>query len=254
MLCDHDDVWLPNKIALSLEHMRELEARYGPDTPLLVHTDLIVVGRDLEILAPSFFGYQRLDPSRNGLNALLMSNTVTGCATMVNRALYERARPIPDQAALHDHWLALVAAATGRIECLAEGTILYRQHGGNTVGAIPWGPGSILDRVRETVLEDTKRRMLERFRLQAEALLERCGGEMSPDQVRATTALCGLWAGNRWRRFASLRRHGFAPEGFLRNAALFVALAGSPPDAPACHFGCGREEADRQTCKAALRH
>lgn len=241
LLCDHDDVWLPDKIALSLEHMGELEARHGPETPLLVHTDLVVVGPELEVLSPSFFDYQRLDPGRNDIRALLMSNTVTGCTAMMNRALYERARPIPEDAALHDHWLALVAASTGYISCLRQSTILYRQHGGNTIGAIPSGVRSMLDRVRETLVEDTKRRMLERFRLQAGALLERCRGEMSPDQIVAATALNSLWDGNRLNRFGSLRRHGFNAEGFLRNAALFVALAGSRPRSPASHIGSGRK-------------
>ena len=253
MLCDHDDVWLPNKIALSLEHMRRLETKHGPETPLLVHTDLIVVGPGLEMLSPSFFHYQRLDPARNGVRALLMSNTVTGCATMVNRALYERARPIPAEAALHDHWLALVAASTGRILCLPEGPILYRQHGDNTIGAIPWGVKSIFDRARETLLEDTKRRMLERFRLQAGALLERCGRDMSSDDVRAIAALAGLWSGSRWSRFASLRRLGFVAPGFLRQAALFVALAGQRPRTAANDIGCGRNEADRPIGKPPLR-
>jgi glycosyltransferase involved in cell wall biosynthesis len=48
LFCDHDDVWLPSKVALSLAHMQSLEARHGSSTPLLVHTDLVVVGPDLE--------------------------------------------------------------------------------------------------------------------------------------------------------------------------------------------------------------
>jgi glycosyltransferase involved in cell wall biosynthesis len=61
-LCDHDDVWLPNKIALCLEEIRSLEARHGSSTPLLVHTDLTVVDSDLEIISPSSFLYQDIDP------------------------------------------------------------------------------------------------------------------------------------------------------------------------------------------------
>jgi hypothetical protein len=154
-----------------------------------------------------------------------MSNTVTGCAAMINRPLYQRARPIPAEAVMHDHWLALVAASVGRIHCVRESTLLYRQHGGNAVGAIPWSVRSIRDRVREALLEDTKRRMLERFSLQAAALLARCGGEMSAAEARATAALAGLWSLNRWMRFGALWRHGFVRNGILRNAALFVAVA-----------------------------
>lgn len=229
MLCDHDDVWLPNKIALSLAHMKRLEALHGSSTPLLVHTDLVVVGPDLELLSPSFFAYQRLDPAWNSLNALLTANTVTGCTAMINRALYVRARPIPREAVMHDHWLALVAAATGKIGCVEEATILYRQHGGNAIGAIPWCADTIRARVRETLFEDTKRRMLRRFCAQAGALLARCGEAMSPEQVRAASAFARLWSVNPWSRFALLWRHGLLVNGFVRNAALFVAVTASRP-------------------------
>jgi glycerophosphoryl diester phosphodiesterase len=36
---------------------------------------------------------------------------------------------------MHDWWLALVAAAFGKIGSLDEQTVVYRQHGGNAVGA-----------------------------------------------------------------------------------------------------------------------
>ena len=234
MLCDHDDVWLPDKIALSLSHMRGLETRHGPSTPVLVHTDLAVVGPGLEILSPSFFAYQRLDPTWNGLRALLLANTVTGCTAMANRPLYERARPIPADAAMHDHWLALVAAATGRIGCLRESTILYRQHGGNAIGAVAWNPASFRDRVRAAFTGDGKKRMLELFSRQAGALLDRCGSEMSPERKRAAAALAGLWSLSPWRRFLFLWRNGFVVNGFLRNAALFVTV--TRPSGPARRF------------------
>jgi hypothetical protein len=36
---------------------------------------------------------------------------------------------------MHDWWCACVAAAFGRIVCVREATMLYRQHGANVVGA-----------------------------------------------------------------------------------------------------------------------
>src|SRR5262245_27039344 len=36
--CDQDDVWMPEKLSLCLERMRDLEAKHGPDKPLLVFT------------------------------------------------------------------------------------------------------------------------------------------------------------------------------------------------------------------------
>ena len=46
---DQDDVWLPTKIALTLEKMSELIAKYGKDMPLLVYTDMKVVDENLHV-------------------------------------------------------------------------------------------------------------------------------------------------------------------------------------------------------------
>ena len=224
LFCDHDDVWLPDKIALSLVRMRALETRHGASTPLLLHTDLTVVGPDLEVLGSSSFRYQRIDPTRNSLHALLLVNTASGCATIVNRALYQRARPVPAAALMHDHWMVLIAASVGRICCLRESTVLYRQHDHNAIGATRWGAASILDRIRQTLFGDGKRRTLERYSPQAEALLARCGDDMTSEQYRATAALARLWTVNRWLRFYHLWRHRLLLNGLVRNVALFIAV------------------------------
>jgi len=41
--CDQDDEWEPDRIARCREAMLEAERRYGPDTPILVHSDCRVV-------------------------------------------------------------------------------------------------------------------------------------------------------------------------------------------------------------------
>ena len=64
MLCDQDDVWLPEKTAAMLGRMKELEGQLGGQTPLLVHSDLVVVDDALKTLHRSFWAYQRLDPVR----------------------------------------------------------------------------------------------------------------------------------------------------------------------------------------------
>ena len=95
MLADQDDVWLPQKIAVSLERLQQAEAADG-DRPILVHTDLTVVDDQLRVLAPSFLHYQRkrheaVDP----LATLLVTNFVTGCTTLFNERLLRLAAPVP---------------------------------------------------------------------------------------------------------------------------------------------------------------
>ena len=135
-LCDQDDVWLPDKLRLSLQAMKEAEEKFGSQVPLLVHTDLAVIDADGETIAPSFIKLRRLKPrDDNPLPRLLAQNFVTGSTVLINRSLAEAALPIPKEAMMHDWWLALVAAATGKIVYIDRPTVLYRQHETNVIGA-----------------------------------------------------------------------------------------------------------------------
>lgn len=224
LFCDHDDVWLPNKIAVSIAKIRLLEKERGRETPLLVHTDLVVVGADLKVLGPSLMHYQNMDPLRDDLVSLLARNVVSGCSCIVNRPLYERARPVPPVALMHDHWLALVASAVGGIGYIDRATILYRQHGDNCIGATPIRAAYVRRRVEDLLIQGKRRRTLRRLSLQASELLSRLGQEMSLDHRRATFILAHLWSFGRWQRFRLMRRHRLLPEGFIAKIALFLAL------------------------------
>ena len=136
-LADQDDIWHPDKLKLLLETMVQLEGA-EPDVPALVHGDLRVVDQDLQEIAPSMADYQGLRPERDSLSAQLISNTVTGCTTLLNRALLERSLPIPPDAIMHDWWISLVASAFGRRRYLKTPLVNYRQHANNTIGAKAW--------------------------------------------------------------------------------------------------------------------
>lgn len=224
LLCDHDDVWLPDKIGETLAHLRKLEAAGPPGTPILVHTDLRLVDADLEVISPSFFEFSKLQPHLNDVRRLLLSNVATGCTMVINRALYERARPVPPEAVMHDHWLALVASAVGEIGCMREATILYRLHGGNTIGVRPPGAASTFERVYQTLFSRERYRAILRYSSQAAALLARVGGEMKPSERRAAEALAAMPATSPWRRYRMLRRNGLRLPGSVRDVALLIVV------------------------------
>jgi len=135
MFADQDDVWLQNKIQLTLYKMHLLEQQYGRDIPLLIHTDLSVVDANLNIINPSMFAMQNMDALRDNLNNIMVQNIVTGCTMMVNKPLLDMVYEIPHHAIMHDMWLALITSAFGQIDFVNEATILYRQHGNNANGA-----------------------------------------------------------------------------------------------------------------------
>lgn len=144
MLADGDDVWHPDKILMSMIGMKSLEAKKRPDRPLLIHTDLAVVDRNLKVISPSFMKYSRLNPKRNRLNHLLVQNIVSGNTCLGNRPLrnivlqgLEKLHPEHrDPIMMHDWWLALSAAAFGAIGYMDFASVYYRQHGKNVVGAV----------------------------------------------------------------------------------------------------------------------
>jgi len=224
MFCDHDDIWLPNKVALSIEHIRAQEARYGSAVPLLFHTDLIVVGPALEVLHRSYWSYTNIDPARNALRHLFMQNTAMGCAAIMNRALYERARPIPPGAIMHDCWISLVAAAFGKIEFVDQSTILYRLHGGNYAGARKWNTWHILKRAFAT-LGGANAKFIVAITDQAAAFLGRFANEITPEQRKAAAALAHFWSVGRVSRCWNLLRQGLLMHGLSRNVGLFVMAA-----------------------------
>lgn len=134
MTCDQDDVWLPDKIEVTYNKMRETE-RENKERPILVHTDLKVVDENLNITSESLFRLQNMNSFRDKINNLLVQNIVTGCTVMVNRNLLNYIVEIPKNAVMHDWWMALVASSFGKIVFVNLSTVLYRQHGNNSVGA-----------------------------------------------------------------------------------------------------------------------
>ena len=133
---DQDDFWLPDKLKNQLGCIKDMENRYGSETPLLVHSDLKVVDRNLKIIHESFMKYQGIRHiNHNPLQCLIIRNFVTGCSTLINRSLLKSSLPLPDAAIIHDWWIALIAASCGRIEFMKNPSLLYRQHGNNEVGA-----------------------------------------------------------------------------------------------------------------------
>ena len=135
MFCDHDDVWLENKIEKSLSRIKSIET---DGLPALVFSDLYVVDQHLDIINESFMTYSGINPKRYRINDLLLENVAPGCTMIANRALYLLASQLQNiqDIRMHDHWFMLVAAGTGTISFLNEPLILYRQHDDNEVGAV----------------------------------------------------------------------------------------------------------------------
>jgi glycosyltransferase involved in cell wall biosynthesis len=148
MFCDHDDIWLPFKIEITLKRMKDAES-FFPDVPILVCTDLTIVDSNLDELSNSFWKFSRINPANvRNIYSLSINNPVVGCTVMINRLTKIVSLPIPKKAIMHDWWIALKVASAGIIEYIPQSTILYRQHTFNTIGATKINLNYFIDRLK----------------------------------------------------------------------------------------------------------
>lgn len=151
MLCDQDDVWLNNKIEITLNGMLEMENRYG-DIPLMVFTDLREVDQELNLISESFIKSQKLDPTIiNNATKLASMNVVAGCTTMINKKAIQYILPIYSKYVTHDQWIAINIAKFGKIKYLDVATILYRQHSNNVLGAYKIGISYFFNKIMQPI-------------------------------------------------------------------------------------------------------
>lgn len=222
MFCDQDDIWRPEKIAVMHATIRQHEARLGADTPILLHSDLQLMTQDGRLAGRSFMRAQGIrHVEGDALSVLLVQNFVTGCATIFNRPLRDAAAPVPPEAVMHDWWMALVAAALGQIEFLAEPTVWYRQHRNNAVGLKRLASRESLRRLvhRADIEQDLARALG-----QADAL----GRRLSPtpdmqtgDRIAARVA--ALREGGPKALLTALRT-GVRKQGIIRRLAFYFLL------------------------------
>ena len=134
---DQDDVFNPEKMSRLMDAMQNAERQWGRDLPILVFSDQTVVDEKLNVIEPSLMRCQKQAFDSFDYHAILIQNVVTGGAMMVNRPLCSLAVQCRsrERIIMHDWWMAATAARFGKIIYLDEPLSLYRQHGGNSVGA-----------------------------------------------------------------------------------------------------------------------
>lgn len=125
---DQDDVWMPDRLACGLA---ALEGRPGP---AMACARSLVVDADLRGDRPT-----PLPQRACGFRNALVQNVAAGNTILLNpaaAALAVAAAAEAGEVVLHDWWLyQLVTGAGGRVAFDGRPALLYRQHGGNVIGA-----------------------------------------------------------------------------------------------------------------------
>lgn len=162
MFCDQDDVWLPHKVETTLRKMRETEADHK-NRPVLTCSDLRVVDKNLQTIAPSYWQMSDTLPDliATNFNYLGVHFFATGCTMMINAAAKRIAFPYPPCAFMHDAWLVMsTMKAHGAFGIIREQLMLYRQHESNVLGAGDIDHSSLRYKLRNfKVLQQQNKRM-----------------------------------------------------------------------------------------------
>jgi O-antigen biosynthesis protein len=124
-LADQDDRWYPEKLEVLTGALGDAQ---------LVYSDMRIVDESGQVLSDTFWQERR--NNYTDLASLLLSNTVTGAASLFRRELLDLVLPFPEPVGdpFHDQWIASVALATGRIAYVDRPLYDYVQHGAGALG------------------------------------------------------------------------------------------------------------------------
>lgn len=134
-LCDQDDIWHPQKLALALTRLADVPK----DKPALYAAESVLVTQDLRPIQTSSAHGAQPD-----FGNALVQNLFSGHTSVLNPAGHKllRAAGKPEGIAFHDWWIyQLVAGAGGRLILDETAVADYRQHVSNAFGARPGLPG-----------------------------------------------------------------------------------------------------------------
>lgn len=216
---DQDDVWLPEKLSVSLEAAKHKAS----DVPLLVYTDLKVVNQELNILQDSMIRAQS-HHANTTLLPELTENTVTGGTMMINHALAEKWFT-PNDILMHDWFLALLAASLGEIIYLDLPTQLYRQHDNNVLGArtmdkrfkiLREGPKSIFTRYWKLIHDSQK---------QASLIVDKYGDIMTADDLELIKCFIKIDKQPFMTRLRWLWKYGYSKNQFKHQVVFKWLIA-----------------------------
>lgn len=126
--CDQDDIWLPDKVARALDILQPCHT-----IPAMVCTSTHVTDESLRPLniwpkppsrGPSFY------------NAMVQNIAVGATVTLNQYAwrIISGKSVRPENIQMHDWWAYLCVSAFGKVFFDSKPSILYRQHGNNSVG------------------------------------------------------------------------------------------------------------------------
>lgn len=135
MFCDQDDIWLPQKIEISLKEIQSCEQRYSPATPILAFCDSIICDENMNIISSSFWKSSKINPVKLlSYNYMAISCPAAGASSILNKSVKSMLIPIAENDLIYDYWIAISVAKYGKLHVITQPLRYYRQHGDQVSG------------------------------------------------------------------------------------------------------------------------
>jgi glycosyltransferase involved in cell wall biosynthesis len=229
-LADQDDRWYPEKLA---------ELLAGRGEARLAYSDMRIVDEAGGLISDTFWRGRR--NNHTNLASLLLSNTVTGAASLFEAELLDLVLPFPEPIgdSFHDQWIASVALASGAIAYLDRPLYDYVQHGqaarGHDAAMQGWNPGRLLSwrhprRSLRRIAAHGERSYetnVRRIGLAARTIEARTGGTLEGSKAATVRHLAHLGAPPEpaaWLALRSLRRFAGHNETMGIELSLLAAI------------------------------
>lgn len=222
---DQDDVWEKDKIEIQLAELEKLTEKFGSHTPLLTYCNLQVVDQTLQAIHTSFHHYQGLHHPRHfSLSHLIGQNIVTGCAMAINRSLLRCCLPVPQEALVHDWWIAIFAAALGEVSYTSRSLIKYRQHAHNQVGTTRISPQLLTQPEKLKALFIKNSQNFIRSLTQARSVSYRLTHLRAYSQARCARSYASLLHQSLIGKIKALYTYKFQRQGKIRKLLFILRL------------------------------
>lgn len=128
MLCDQDDIWFDRKVEILLSELLKNEKCSVAGEAILVYgngyfySDGVIGGETMFVYPESLKGF------------LFLNAGIQGCSIIFNAPLRDLILKYQAEVCMHDHYIAFVALAFGRVFYVKQPLMLYRQHATNVTG------------------------------------------------------------------------------------------------------------------------
>lgn len=126
-LADQDDIWYPGKLKATLEALQKVEDSM---LPCLAYHDMEIIDAHGQKQKGTFWESKRQTHYPHTFETNLISNVVTGAASLMNRAMIPYVLDLPKGVPIyHDAWMGMVAFALGKAVRLDAPLSAHRMHG-----------------------------------------------------------------------------------------------------------------------------